>query len=340
MPETLIVRLPNWLGDTVMAVPAVRALRRARPHDRLVLAGPWTGLFQGQGLADLLVAYPRTWTGRRRAAETIRALRPDSALLLPNSLEAAVAAWYWRARARVGFATGGRSWLLTLAVPVPEPRRHQIDEYRELAGALGAAAGEDTPQLAPPPLDAPERQAARALIAEALGEGRGQRRLIGVHLGAAFGPSKLWPVDRLAEFCAEVGADDAVPLLLGTPRDLPVARAVLARTRAPSVVGRDQPALLPALLAELDLLVCGDTGVGHLAAALGTPVIALFGPTDPALSAPRGPALVLRRPPPCAPCFYRTCPIDHPCLRAITAGDVRAAAAALGARAGAGALCA
>jgi heptosyltransferase-2 len=88
-------------------------------------------------------------------------------------------------------------------------------------------------------------------------------------------------------------------------------------------VGRDRPELLPALLVEVDALVCGDTGVGHLAAALGTPVVTLFGPTDPRLSAPRGTVRAISHDVACAPCFYRACPIDHPCLRSIEAREVR-----------------
>jgi heptosyltransferase-2 len=91
---------------------------------------------------------------------------------------------------------------------------------------------------------------------------------------------------------------------------------------AASLVGRDSPDLLPAVLTEIAVLVSGDTGVAHLAAALGTPVVALFGPTDPALSAPLGSVAVMRHPVPCAPCFYRACPIDHPCMRGILADAV------------------
>jgi heptosyltransferase-2 len=89
-----------------------------------------------------------------------------------------------------------------------------------------------------------------------------------------------------------------------------------------SLVGRDGPDLLASVLAEMAVLVCGDTGVAHLAAALGTPVVALFGPTDPARSAPLGRVAVVRHAVPCAPCFYRACPIDHPCMREISATEV------------------
>ena len=98
---------------------------------------------------------------------------------------------------------------------------------------------------------------------------------------------------------------------------------VVGETGARSLAGRDSPALLPSLLVEIDALVCGDTGVGHLAAALGTPVVALFGPTDARLSAPRGPVRVISHAVACAPCFYRACPIDHPCLRGIDAREVQ-----------------
>jgi heptosyltransferase-2 len=102
-----------------------------------------------------------------------------------------------------------------------------------------------------------------------------------------------------------------------------MADAVRAQAPVPSLVGRDRPTWLPALLSELDAVVCGDTGVGHLAAALDTPVVALFGPTDWRLTAPRGRVQVLHHPTPCAPCFYRACPIEHPCLRGIAAEEVR-----------------
>ena len=119
----------------------------------------------------------------------------------------------------------------------------------------------------------------------------------------------------------------AAVVLLGAPSDAEAAASVTTAAPAASLVGRDRPALLPALLAEVDVLVSGDTGVAHLAAALDTPVVTLFGPTDPRLSAPRGRAVaVATHPVPCAPCFYRACPIEHPCLRGVEATDVYARA--------------
>ena len=307
--STLAIRLPNWLGDTVMAVPAVRALREAFPDARLALAGPWASLLAEQGVGETLVTYPRAWSARLAAADAMRTLAPETAVLLPNSLESALSAWYWGARRRIGFDVGGRGLLLTEAPALPAPRRHQIDEYLLLAEACGAAVGDRTPRLAPPKPDGVERAEVRALLADAGAPRDRARRLVAVHLGAAYGPAKLWPLPRVEEFCRLMSGERATVVLVGAPGDHgPPASA---------------PALLTALLSEIDVLVSGDTGVAHLAAALGTPAVTLFGPTDPALSAPRGTARVLRHLVPCAPCFYRVCPIDHPCLRDLAPSTVR-----------------
>jgi lipopolysaccharide heptosyltransferase II len=323
----IVVRLPNWLGDTVMAVPAIRALRDALPDAELLLAGPWVELLAGQGLAEVLVAYPRPWSARLRAADTVRSFGADTVILFPNSFEAAATAIYWGGRRRVGFAGDGRRWLLTEAPPTPEPRRHQVDEYLQLVGLLGAATTERAPRLAPPEPYADSRQRARDLLHQN-GAPDG-KPMIGVHLGAAFGPAKVWVSERIVEFCRLAPEQGFVPVLLGAPSEAAAALRVAEQIPVVSLVGRDSPALLPAVLAEMAVLVAGDTGVAHLAAALGTPVVVLFGPTDPALSAPIGRVAVVRHAVPCAPCFYRVCPIEHPCMRGISAAAVGGEAAAL-----------
>jgi heptosyltransferase-2 len=322
MRETLIVRLPNWLGDTVMAVPALRSLRVARADARVVLVGPWATLLAGQDLADVLVPYGRSWGARLTKWDEVRGLGASAVVLLPNSLEAAVAAWYWRVPRRIGFDAGGRGRLLTDAIPMPAPREHQIDEYVRVITRLGIDVTDRVPRLARPPEDSPEHETIRRLLTE-VGVADDDGAVIGIHLGAAYGPSKLWPSERIAQLCRILAARGEIPLLLGTREDVDVASRLAQDTGARSLVGRDSPELLTALLGELSALVCGDTGVGHLAAALGTPVVALFGPTDPRLSAPRGDVRVIAHSVACAPCFYRTCPIEHPCLRGIDAEEVR-----------------
>jgi len=328
MPDRVIVRLPNWLGDTVMAVPALRAVRAAWPDARVLAAGPWASTLAGQGLADVLLTFPRAWSGRLRSADVGRDFRAEIALVLPNSFESALTARYWRAPRRVGFAAGGRRWLLTDAPPLPSPRRHQIDEYLVLVEALGARAPSPVPELTAPGPEAEERQDVRGWL-DALDLPPGPR--CAIHLGAAYGAAKVWPAARVIECVRELGARGVRVVLLGPGDDSVAASEIVAATGAASLVGRDRPSTLPALLTEIDVLVSGDTGVAHLAAALGTPVVTLFGPTDPRLTAPRPLATltarggsVVRHSVPCAPCFYRTCPIDHPCMRGISAADVAA----------------
>src|SRR5205814_9642915 len=128
-PLKIFVRLPNWLGDTVMAVPALAALRAAWPDAEVLAAGPWASLLARQGLASVLMTYPRAWSARLRAADGLARFAPELAILLPNSFEAALSARYTGARRRVGFASGGRPMPPTDPVPLPQPRPHQLGAH-------------------------------------------------------------------------------------------------------------------------------------------------------------------------------------------------------------------
>jgi len=314
----ILVRLPNWLGDTVMALPALHGLRAARPGACVVAVGRWAPLLAGQVVADALVPYPRDLAARRRLAASLRAMRPDAAVLLANSFESALAARLWGARMRLGYDTDARRALLTHAVPLPSPRLHQIDEYRALLEAAAVAAPDVVPVWS---LGADAvADAAVASLLEECGVS-GEARVVGLHLGASFGSSKQWPAAAFADAASRLRERGLCPVLLGRGADAEMAAAVMASAgwSIPSLVARDRPEMLPRLLAGLACLVSSDTGVAHLAAAVGTPTVTLFGPTDPRLTAPRGRAA--RRVDgraPCAPCFLARCPIDHVCMRDIT----------------------
>jgi len=315
--EHIVVRTPNWLGDTVMALPMLTALRAAEPGARVTLVGRWAPLLAGQGVADVLLGYPKPLAARRRLARVLAADRPDLALLLPNSLEAALAAAWWRARRRAGYATDGRGPLLTDSLPLPSPRLHQVDEYAGLLRLLGVDGASPVPEWRLPASAEAEAEIDRLLAEAGLGA---TAPLVGLHLGAAFGSSKLWPPDAFGRLAQRLSAGGLRPVLLGTGEDARTAALVVAASGGPvaSLVGRDRPMLLPRLLARLRCLVSGDTGVAHLAAAVGVATVTLFGPTDRRLTAPRGRAVrALDHPAPCAPCFLPTCPIDHVCLTRI-----------------------
>ena len=319
---TLVVRLPNWLGDTVMALPALAALRAAHPGALVTVIGPWAPLLTGQAVADVLLPYPRDGRKRRKLGAAVRAMRPDAAVLLPNSFESALAARRWGARIRLGYDTDLRRGLLTHVVALPSPRRHQIDEYSGLLEAAGVP-----PRPGPPEWHLGDDEAAEsgvtALLAQAGCAGAGH--LVGLHLGAAFGSSKLWPPASYAALVSRLRGRGLDPVLIGSPADIAMADAVSTLAGGPiaSTVGRDRPEILPRLLARLGCLVSSDTGVAHLAAALGVPTVTLFGPTDPRLTAPRGRSgRSVEGRAPCAPCFLPRCPIDHVCMRAIAVASV------------------
>lgn len=321
--RVIVVRVANWLGDTIMALPALSALRAARPAARITLVGRWAPLLAGQGVADITLAYPRGLAERRRLGRCFRQDRPDVALLLPNSFESALAAWWWRSKRRIGFDTDARRRLLTDAVVRPSPRRHQVDEYAALLAPLDIRVEEGAPPTWRIEPSAELRGELDSLL-KAAGVGP-EARIIGFHLGAAFGDSKLWPAESLGQLSGRLRRAGLTPLLLGSAEDGPRADAVATAAGSPvaSLVGRDRPALLPALLSRLSCLLSGDTGVAHLGAALGVPTVTLFGPTDPRLTAPLGArARVLYRAVACSPCFLRSCPIDHRCMRGIGVDDV------------------
>jgi heptosyltransferase-2 len=226
---------------------------------------------------------------------------------------------------RLGYDTDMRRPLLSHPVPLPSPRLHQVDEYRGLL----EAAGVSVPGTAPSWRlggDAAACAAVSTLLAEQASSGG----VVGLHLGAAFGSAKQWPAAAFAELASGLRERGLRPLLLGSPAEAGIAAAVSSSAgwAVPSLVGRDRPDLLPRLLSRLACLVSGDTGVAHLAAAVGTPTVTLFGPTDPRLTAPRptagrtSAARIVPGRAPCAPCFLHRCPIDHVCMRDITAASV------------------
>jgi heptosyltransferase II len=325
--QRTLVRLPNWLGDTVMALPFLRSLRRALPEAELWCVGPWvtTVLESEPGITRRLL--PPVGTRARLAqARRLRQARFDLAMILPNSFETALAAWLCSARWRVGYAADARNLLLTHALRPAHGPVHEVTMYLRLLGPLGVHESTGVPNLA---IDPARRSEARRLLGEA-GLTPGHPR-VGLQLGAAFGPSKLWPPERIALLAARLAARGVETVLLGRAGEGELANAVKTAAGVPvrSLVGRDRPALLAALLAEFDALVAADSGSAHVGAAVGVPTVTLFGPTDPRLTAPIGPGqCALWHQPVCGPCFLRQCPIDHRCLRAIEVDEVETAVVA------------
>ena len=309
-----MVRLPTWLGDTLMALPVLRAVERSCEH--AVLWGPpaYRELLGASGLSADYLPYRRRRgapgiSDAIHATAELRHLGADTALLLPNAFEPALLTAVAGISRRIGYATDGRGPLLTDVVTDPRPRHtvHEADRFAFIAGHAGCAAvGPDDHRLEIPSL------ASRATAILPAGSA-----YVGIFAGSANDPAKRWPpmafarlIDLLHERCG------AQALLLGSDADRAVNDAVAAACQThPMIPDCDELTDLAAALTRCRVVVGNDTGGTHLAAALGRPTAVLFGPTDPARTCPRGDLVrVLSAHRFCQPCDYSECPLDHACL--------------------------
>ncbi len=328
--ERILIRGPNWVGDAILSLPALANLRKALPQGRItLLVRSWVrDLFEGSPFLDEVIVYEeegrhKGLAGRLRLAFELRKRRFDTAILFQNAFEAALLVFLAGIPHRIGYTTDGRGPLLTIGVKPEEEllRGHQRDYYLGLLQAVGLDRGERHPFL--PVTDGQQVEVWKVLQAAGIREGQ---RLIGMNPGSAYGGAKRWPPERYAMLAdALENRLEAKVVLLGSPQDSAIAARIetLARSRPINLAGRIPLKLLPALLKGCQVLVSNDTGAAHMAAAVGTPVVAIFGPTDPKRTAPLGPFhQIIAHPPACAPCFLRECPIDHRCMTAISVNEV------------------
>ena len=320
----MLVRMPNHLGDAVMALPALQALRGILPPACglfVITPEPLRQLYAALKCVDGTVGFPdpHAW-GDREVRDEIRSLRMGVAVLFNNSLRDAIMLRRAGVPQLYGAAKRGRSILLTRSFRFPERRSrelapaHQAKRDLAIAAALGADAASpampefDLSQLMPP------------LTGTICALGRHPLHLV-LAAGAAYGAAKRWPEQNfrvVADFWLRHGG---VVSVVGGNSERAVGDAVLAglpSERCFNLCGKTDINALMSLLQNAALCVANDSGVMHLAAALGTPGVAVFGPTDPAATSPvTDDWILLYKKLPCSPCFKRTCP-DNKCIRAIT----------------------
>lgn len=324
MAERIVVRAPNWIGDAILSLAALRDLRRNFPSARIeVLARGWVaGLYAAVAEVDGV----RLSRGLRADAGELRG-RFDLALLLPNSVASALPPLLARVRERWGYATSGRGPLLTRSARVPDAvrGRSQVYYYRAMLAGLGLRVSA-VPDVS---LRCPDawREAGRALL-ERDPQGARGGPWIGLNPGAFFGGAKRWIPARFAALGDRLARRrGARVVLIGGADERPLARAVAAQMQVPAHVlaGETTLASLAGVLAHLRLLVTNDSGPMHLAAALGVPVVGVFGPTNWMETAPwGGHHRVVRAQAHCAPCGLRECPIDHRCMTRVSVERVDA----------------
>jgi heptosyltransferase-2 len=326
----IMIRATNWVGDAIMALPALRAIRQRHPDATIsIVARPYVAdIYREQQVCDELIPYDPNgehhgWSGGEKLASELRNCKFDVALLLQNAFDAAWLAWRAQIPQRIGYARDARSLLLTKAIPVPKPGEippHEKFYYLELlcrAGWLDRLTDEPHITLRVP--DATRHRALQTLLEAG---SRPHATRIAVGAGASYGSAKCWPPDRFAKALnALLSRTDADVILFGTPSELPVSAAIAAGLqRAPiNLTGKTSIADLPALLSQCHLFLGNDSGAMHVAAAVGLPVVAVFGPTDPKGTAPVTPRVtIVQQKPYCSPCFLRCCPTDHRCMTAVT----------------------
>lgn len=330
--------IPNWVGDIVMATPALRALRESFPQARLIgLMRPHLmDVLAGTNWLDEVVPYSRKSRRPERTSRPVlrylRRLQLDKFVLLTNSFSTAWLAWRSGARQRIGFARQARGALLTHRLQAPKLAgrlvpRSAVDHYLELAQAAGC--GEITRQLQLATTAQDERAADRVWEKLRL---NAARRVVTLNTGAAYGPSKAWPDDYFAvlgrRICVEL---DAHVLVLCGPAERDAARRIEHLANHPRLVSLagEQPGLglSKACVQRSQLMVSTDSGPRHFAAAFGVPLVTLFGSTDPRWSENyHWQAADLLQPLACSPCGRRTCPLGHHrCMRDLTPDRVFAA---------------
>ncbi|HSF33527.1 MAG TPA: lipopolysaccharide heptosyltransferase II [Candidatus Tectomicrobia bacterium] len=325
--DAVLVVGPNWLGDAVMSAPVLTNLRRGLPKARIDLLVPRhvAPLFEDYPHIDRVVIRDdqRPWRIRLSQVRALRRGRYGTVLLLPNSFRAALYAWLVGSPVRIGYATDGRRWLLSHPVSAIELQPgHQIDAYLRLVVALGLPVVERLPVLAPT-LRA-EQEADRLWSAQGWGR---DDQAIGICPGAAFGPAKRWWPERFAALADRLISSGGFRVVFfGSSDEASLVEHIRAHMThvAVSLAGQDTLGSFMALSARCAVMITNDSGSMHIASAVGTRVVALFGPTDPARTAPASAAAtVLRRDLACSPCFRTMCPYsDHPCMRLIEVEDV------------------
>jgi heptosyltransferase-2 len=342
----LVILAPNWLGDAVMALPAIADVRRAAPRATITVAArpPVAPLFAlVPEVTDTIVLERRASIGDvgswRAIGAELAHRNFDTALLLPNSIHSALVASRAGIPERWGYRSPFRGRLLTRAISRGSAM-HQVEDYQQLVRALGFTNGAAEPHIHVPD-DA--RAAGDRLLAEAGWDGK--TPLVALAPGAAYGGAKRWAPESFGELAAALATDGVACVMIGSAADASttadVGRAFQARqatdgarafhasgdARLHDLVGRTTLPALAGVLTRCRALVTNDSGAMHLAAAAGVAVTVVFGPTNERATRPAGDAhVVITHPVWCRPCMLRECPIDHRCMRGVGVATVLAAA--------------
>ena len=314
-PFRILIRSSNWLGDGVMSVPAVCAIKNGRPDIHVTIAAPEKIAPMWKLIPEVDATIPLPEGSLLSVVRLLKQQMPfDVAILFPNSLRVALESWLGGIPRRVGYRGHRRSWLVNQIVREPRkprPPEHHSLRFLRIARECGAETLFEVPK--PRQTSTIEHQPLK----------------IGLCPGAEYGPAKRWLPERFAEAAAKITTQSSAQwILFGTKNDAAIGKQIAAAI-GDRCVNRIGQTTLDQLIDELrrcSLLLTNDTGTMHLAALLGVPVVAVFGSTEPRLTGPLGNGhIILRHHVECSPCFLRECPIDFRCMKAVSADEVAVA---------------
>ena len=321
----IIVRMPNWIGDLIMATPILSDLRSAFPEAEItaLCKTPGSELLEYDESIDELFSFTRPENkflrrvSQRNIIEKLRLGKYDIGLLLTGSFSSAWLFWQGRIKQRIGFAQHWRSLLLTDPVSLPNSPMHQVELYKELLRPLKIEPTTTTPRIF---LKQKELIDAGRLCPH-------KGKLIGINPGAAYGSAKCWPPEHFSELAARLTEEDpeTTVLFFGDASSFELVKKICVDLpeRVINLAGMTSLRELACLIKECDLLITNDSGPMHIAAALNVPLIALFGSTDETRTGPYGVREgVINKHVSCSPCFRRTCPIDFRCMKEISVDEV------------------
>jgi len=327
--RNIIVRMPNWIGDMVMATPILTDLRKAYPNARItaMCRAPICDLLKEDSQVDELFCFSKTSGFSRRSdkkniIEKLRHGKYDLGILLTHSLSSAWWFWQGKIKTRLGYDCNGRRFLLTHPVPLPEKleKQHLVNTYKMLLKPLGIPLSTSPPRLF---LADKEVTEAKTLLKQH-GVTK-ESHLVGINPGATYGSAKCWLPNRFREVTEKLLSDPNVFIVFFG--DQPTASLVKEicqglQSRVINLAGLTSLREVAALISLCDVLLTNDSGPMHIADALGTKIVALFGSTNEIVTGPYRSATVIHKHVKCSPCYQRTCPIDFRCMKEIEAEEV------------------
>jgi heptosyltransferase-2 len=328
-PRNIIVRMPNWIGDLVMATPILSDLRKAYPHAHItaMCRSPLCDLLKEDPEINELFCFSKgsgfsRREERRNIIEKLRKGKYDLGILLTHSFSSAWWFWLGKVKVRLGYESNGRKPLLTHSLPFPKniQNQHLVVTYKTLLEPLGIPISDIPPRLY---LSPKETKDARTLLRQqGIPDGA---LIVGINPGATYGSAKCWLPERFREVTERLlQQKDVYIVYFGDQGTASIVKEICSGlpARVINLAGLTSLRELTGLISQCDVILTNDSGPMHIADATGTPIVALFGSTSEVITGPYRCGTIIHKHVECSPCYQRTCPIDFRCMKRIEADEV------------------